>query len=342
MAEQSVLVVEDTDEIRELVVTVLRRAGFDVREASSGAAVPGGGPADAPDLIVLDLGLPDADGTEVCRQIRAETQCYVLMLTARAEEVDLLIGLAVGADGYMAKPFSPRELVARVQAMLRFPRQAPAAEPAAQAEESVRRLAELEVDEESREVRVDGAVVDLTRTEFDLLAALASRPGRVLQRETLLREVWQTDWEGNLRLVEAHMSNLRRKLRRGGAELAGDPHRARRRLPARRRLTSHDAREPRDRRSRGSLVFARGQQVDEGRQRGRRGPAVGGLRRHREARLVGEGIGVLDGGGRRPRRRDHREDRAVDAEVRVHHVAGHAGGRAGRPGDSHVQVRVLA
>jgi DNA-binding response OmpR family regulator len=137
------------------------------------------------------------------------------MLTARAEEVDLLIGLAVGADGYMAKPFSPRELVARVQAMLRFPRQAPAPEPAA-VEETVRRLNELEVDEETREVRVDGAVVDLTRTEFDLLAALASRPGRVLQRETLLREVWQTDWEGNLRLVEAHMSNLRRKLLAAG------------------------------------------------------------------------------------------------------------------------------
>jgi DNA-binding response OmpR family regulator len=210
---QSVLVVEDTDEIRELVTTVLRRAGFDVREAASGAACLEEVRRDAPDLIVLDLGLPDADGTEVCRQIRAETQCYVLMLTARAEEVDLLIGLAVGADGYMAKPFSPRELVARVQAMLRFPRTAPTAvEPAVVAEESVRRLAELEVDEESREVRVDGAVVDLTRTEFDLLAALASRPGRVLQRETLLREVWQTDWEGNLRLVEAHMSNLRRKL----------------------------------------------------------------------------------------------------------------------------------
>ena len=213
MPAQSVLVVEDTDEIRELVTTVLRRAGFDVREAASGAACLEEVRRDAPDLIVLDLGLPDADGTEVCRQIRAETQCYVLMLTARAEEVDLLIGLAVGADGYMAKPFSPRELVARVQAMLRFPRTAPAVvEPASAAEESVRRLAELEVDEESREVRVDGAVVDLTRTEFDLLAALASRPGRVLQRETLLREVWQTDWEGNLRLVEAHMSNLRRKL----------------------------------------------------------------------------------------------------------------------------------
>ncbi len=213
MPAQSVLVVEDTDEIRELVTTVLRRAGFDVREAASGAACLEEVRRQAPDLIVLDLGLPDADGTEVCRQVRAETQCYVLMLTARADEVDLLIGLAVGADGYMAKPFSPRELVARVQAMLRFPRTAPApVESAVAEEESVRRLAELEVDEDTREVRVDGSVVDLTRTEFDLLAALASRPGRVLQRETLLREVWQTDWEGNLRLVEAHMSNLRRKL----------------------------------------------------------------------------------------------------------------------------------
>jgi DNA-binding response OmpR family regulator len=212
VAGQSVLVVEDTDEIRELVTTVLRRAGMEVREVGSGAAALEEVRRDPPDLIVLDLGLPDADGTEVCRQIRAETQCYVLMLTARAEEVDLLIGLAVGADGYMAKPFSPRELVARVQAMLRFPRTPQIPEPRAAAEDSVRRLNELEVDEESREVRVDGEVVDLTRTEFDLLAALASRPGRVLQRETLLREVWQTDWEGNLRLVEAHMSNLRRKL----------------------------------------------------------------------------------------------------------------------------------
>jgi DNA-binding response OmpR family regulator len=209
---QSVLVVEDTDEIRELVTTVLTKAGMDVRAVASGAACMEELRRQVPDVVVLDLGLPDADGTEVCRQIRAETQCYVLMLTARAEEVDLLIGLAVGADGYMAKPFSPRELVARVQAMLRFPRPVQSGAPEATPEESVRRLAELEVDEESREVRVDGAVVDLTRTEFDLLAALASRPGRVLQRETLLREVWQTDWEGNLRLVEAHMSNLRRKL----------------------------------------------------------------------------------------------------------------------------------
>jgi DNA-binding response OmpR family regulator len=216
VAGQSVLVVEDTDEIRELVTTVLTRAGMDVRSVGSGAEALEEVRRQTPDLVVLDLGLPDADGTEVCRQIRAETECYVLMLTARAEEVDLLIGLAVGADGYMAKPFSPRELVARVQAMLRRPRTVAPPEPVPAAEDAVLRLAELEVDEDSREVRVDGAVVDLTRTEFDLLAALASRPGRVLQRETLLREVWQTDWEGNLRLVEAHMSNLRRKLLAAG------------------------------------------------------------------------------------------------------------------------------
>ena len=214
MPEQSVLVVEDTEEIRELVTTVLGRAGFAVRAVGTGGEALEEVRRDPPDLIVLDLGLPDADGTEVCRQIRAETQCYVLMLTARAEEVDLLLGLAVGADGYMAKPFSPRELVARVQALLRRPRlHAPPPEPV---EETVLRLADLEVDEDTREVRVDGAVVDLTRTEFDLLAALATRPGRVLQRETLLREVWQTDWEGSVRLVEAHMSNLRRKLQAAG------------------------------------------------------------------------------------------------------------------------------
>jgi DNA-binding response OmpR family regulator len=215
LPEQSVLVVEDTDEIRELVATVLGKAGFDVRAVATGAECLAEVRRQTPDLIVLDLGLPDADGTEICRQVRAETECYVLMLTARAEEVDLLIGLAVGADGYMAKPFSPREFVARVQAMLRRPR-SDVPTPREPVEETVRRLAELEVDEDSREVRVDGAVVDLTRTEFDLLAALASRPGRVLQRETLLREVWQTDWEGNLRLVEAHMSNLRRKLQAAG------------------------------------------------------------------------------------------------------------------------------
>ena len=215
MAAQSVLVVEDTEEIRELVATVLARAGLEVRAVGSAAECLAEVRRCAPDLVVLDLGLPDGDGTEVCRQLRTESGCYVLMLTARAEEVDLLVGLAVGADGFMAKPFSPRELVARVQAMLRRPRVAAPA-PA----DAVVRLADLEVDEDTREVRVDGAVVDLTRTEFDLLAALASRPGRVLQRETLLREVWHSEWAGSLRLVEAHMSNLRRKLQAAGLSAA--------------------------------------------------------------------------------------------------------------------------
>ncbi|MGY1711740.1 response regulator [Geodermatophilus sp. SYSU D00758] len=215
MTEQSVLVVEDTEEIRDLVSTVLRRAGLAVTAVGTAAAALAEIRRAEPDLVVLDLGLPDADGTEVCRQIRASSACYVLMLTARAEEVDLLVGLAVGADGYMAKPFSPRELVARVQVMLRRPR-VPARPTGPEPAGSVLRLADLEVDEDTREVRVDGAVVDLTRTEFDLLAALAARPGRVLQRETLLREVWQTDWAGSVRLVEAHMSNLRRKLQAAG------------------------------------------------------------------------------------------------------------------------------
>jgi DNA-binding response OmpR family regulator len=146
----------------------------------------------------------------VCRQLRAMSDCYVLMLTARAEEVDMLVGLAVGADGYMVKPFSPRELTARVQTMLRRARPEPAdVEPDVS---NVERVGDLEVDLDAREVRIEATNIPVTRTEFDLLAMLASKPGRVFQRETLLREVWQTDWDGNVRLVEVHMSNLRRKL----------------------------------------------------------------------------------------------------------------------------------
>ena len=207
---RSVLVVEDTDDIRELVVTVLRRAGMDVREASTGRDALMLVREQQPDLVVLDLGLPDADGMEVCRQLREMSDCYVLILTARAEEVDVLVGLAVGADGYMVKPFSPRELTARVQTMLRRSRPEPAdVEPDVH---NVQRVGDLEVDLDAREVRIATTNIPVTRTEFDLLAMLAGKPGRVFARETLLREVWQTDWDGNVRLVEVHMSNLRRKL----------------------------------------------------------------------------------------------------------------------------------
>lgn len=213
--KHSVLVVEDTDDIRELVVTVLERAGLDVRSANTGRDALARVQECPPDLVVLDLGLPDADGTEVCRQLRTLSDCYVLMLTARAEEVDMLVGLAVGADGYMVKPFSPRELTARVQTMLRRARPATAA-PAPAEDARLQRLGDLEVNLETREVRVFAHEVTVTRTEFDLLAMLVSKPGRVFQRESLLREVWQTDWEGNVRLVEVHMSNLRRKLSAAG------------------------------------------------------------------------------------------------------------------------------
>lgn len=219
----SVLVVEDADDIRALVVRVMQRAGIDVREARNGRECLARVHEQQPDLVVLDVGLPDTDGTEVCRQLRAMSNCYVLMLTGRAEEVDVLVGLASGADGYMIKPFSPRELTARVQAMLRRTRPEPAAvvhdrqlrrrstdlEPDVG---NVRRVGDLEVDLDAREVRIATTHIPVTRTEFDLLAILAGKPGRVFERETLLREVWQTDWEGDARLVEVHMSNLRRKL----------------------------------------------------------------------------------------------------------------------------------
>jgi DNA-binding response OmpR family regulator len=209
-----VLIVEDQALVRELLSVALTQAGHLVRTADCGAAALESARAEPPDLVVLDLGLPDLDGVEVCRRLRAASEdCYVLMLTGRTDEVDVLVGLAVGADGYLTKPVSPRELVARVGAMLRRPR-VPDAGPAAQ----VCRVGELEVDLDAREVRVAARELRLTRIEFDLLATLAGRPGRVFQRETLLREVWRTDWEGSLRLVEVHVSNLRRKLAAAGLD----------------------------------------------------------------------------------------------------------------------------
>ncbi|SCX43142.1 DNA-binding response regulator, OmpR family, contains REC and winged-helix (wHTH) domain [Klenkia marina] len=231
MTRGSVLVVEDVPEVRALVSTTLAGVGLGVRAVGTARECLAEVGAVQPDVIVLDRGLPDADGTELCRELRSRTHAYVLMVSTHADEVDVLVGLAAGADGYMAVPFSPRELAARVQAFLRRPVTGPVTSPtpavpgATVADRVTVRvpsartvLADLEVDDGAREVRVRGEVVPLTRTEFDLLHALASRPGRVLQRRTLLREVWGSDWEGHLRLVEAHMSNLRRKLAAAGLE----------------------------------------------------------------------------------------------------------------------------
>jgi DNA-binding response OmpR family regulator len=223
-----VLVVEDVPEVRALVTITLAEVGLGVRAVGTARECLAEIGQVQPDVIVLDRGLPDADGTDLCRELRSRTSAYVLMVSSRATEVDVLVGLAAGADGYMAVPFSPRELAARVQAFLRRPVTAPVAVPASPAATGDRLtvrvpttrtvLADLEVDDGAREVRVHGEVVPLTRTEFDLLQALASHPSRVLQRRTLLREVWGSDWEGHLRLVEAHMSNLRRKLAVAGLE----------------------------------------------------------------------------------------------------------------------------
>jgi DNA-binding response OmpR family regulator len=159
-------------------------------------------------VVVLDLGLPGLDGIEVCRRLRTFSDCYVVMLTARSEEVDKLVGLGVGADDYLTKPFSPRELVARVRAMLRRPRAA-----ATDADvEPARTFGSLRVDVVSREVYVDGTPVELTRTEFDVLAALSARPRMAFSRRQLIDAVWGDGWVGDEHLVDVHIGHLRRKL----------------------------------------------------------------------------------------------------------------------------------
>ena len=169
-----------------------------------------------PDVVVLDLGLPGIDGIEVCRELRTFSDAYVVMLTARDTELDTVVGLSVGADDYVTKPFSPRELVARIRAMLRRPRTAPAYEtprPGPGGTEAPPRVfGALRIDVAGREVFLGEEPVMLTRTEFDVLAALSSRPGVVFSRRQLIEAVWGESWVGNEHLVDVHVGHLRRKL----------------------------------------------------------------------------------------------------------------------------------
>lgn len=201
-----VLVVEDDPDLAVLVAEYLRRDGHEVTSSGDGLRALELARSLRPDVVVLDLGLPGLDGIELCRRLRTFSDCYVLMLTARADEVDTLVGLSVGADDYLTKPFSPRELVARVRVLLRRPRSA----DAASGDEAV--VGDVRVDFEGREVRQGGAVVDLTRTEFDVLAALARRPQRAFSRRQLVDEVWGPDWVGDQHLVDVHVAAIRRKL----------------------------------------------------------------------------------------------------------------------------------
>lgn len=204
------LVVDDEPALAEVVVGYLARDGFEVEVAVDGEDALSRARTLDPDVVVLDLGLPGIDGIEVCRQLRTFSDCYVVMLTARAEEVDTLVGLSVGADDYVTKPFSPRELVARIRAMLRRPRAGPFS--ADKSPGPVLHVGDMVVDINAREVRVAGEAVQLTRTEFDVLAALAERPSHVMSRAALLEALWGGAWVGDEHVVDVHVLHLRQKL----------------------------------------------------------------------------------------------------------------------------------
>jgi len=202
----TIVVVEDDHNISDLLDLYLRREGFRVIQAVDGAAGLGAVERERPRLVILDVGLPGGiDGIEVCRRLRGSGRVPVLMLTARDAEVDRVLGLEMGADDYVTKPFSPRELVARVKAILRRS-EGPRDEP------DTVSVGAVEVDRGRREVRVDGQVVALATREFDLLNHLAGHPGLVLSRRQLLDSVWGSDWYGDERTVDVHVRQLRKKL----------------------------------------------------------------------------------------------------------------------------------
>jgi DNA-binding response OmpR family regulator len=208
-SEQRVLVVEDERTIAEAVAARLRAEGFAVQTVGDGPSAVAAARRTPPDVIVLDVMLPGFDGLEVCRRIQAERPVPVLMLTARDDETDLLVGLAVGADDYLTKPFSMRELAARVKALVRrAAKSATAGPPGVPAI----RVGDLEINQAERRVLRAGVEVHLTPTEFDLLVHLAGRPRTVLARERLLADVWGWADASGTRTVDSHIKGLRRKL----------------------------------------------------------------------------------------------------------------------------------
>ena len=204
-----ILVVDDEHSIVDLVRGYLEREGFEVFAAFDGPTAIERARELAPDLVVLDVMLPGVDGIEVCRQVRQFSDAYVLMLTARTEEVDRIVGLTVGADDYLTKPFSPRELVARVRAMLRRPRTVAVQEDSG--DDALLRLGDLVIDSSRHMVSRDLVEIDLTAREFALLAMLAEQPGRVFTRAQILDRIWASEFYDE-HVVEVHLANLRRKL----------------------------------------------------------------------------------------------------------------------------------
>ena len=200
------LVVDDEPPLVKVLASYLEREGFEVATAGDGErAVELAGELD-PDVIVLDLMLPGIDGIEACRRIRSFSDAYIVMLTARVEEIDRIVGLSTGADDYVTKPFSPGELMARVRAMLRRPRVPRGAAT------DVRHLGDLDIDPGAREVRRAGKPIELTKIEFDLLETLSAAPRVVFSREHLIERVWGAGWFGDDHVVDVHIANLRGKL----------------------------------------------------------------------------------------------------------------------------------
>ena len=209
VSQLQILMVEDEEKIASSLLDALTLEGFGVTWAATGRAAlePG-----EHDLVLLDLGLPDLDGLEVCRQLRARSAVPIIVLTARGEEIDRVMGLEIGADDYVVKPFSMRELVARIRAVVRrmdrFGEQRPA--------EVAQQVGPLAIDRRRRQVHLDGAAVELTAKEFDLLAYLALEPGAVTSRQTLLTELWDAHWYGPTKTVDVHVASIRRKLGQPG------------------------------------------------------------------------------------------------------------------------------
>jgi two-component system, OmpR family, response regulator RegX3 len=196
-----VLIVEDEQPIAEPLAEGLRREGFEVEWAATGAAAL---EADEPDVVLLDLRLPDMDGLDVCRTIRARSEVPIIIVSARGDEPDRVVGLELGADDYVVKPFGLRELIARIRAVTRRGKTTPG--------DGAVQVGELEVDPRARRVRLGGRELDLTPKEFDVLVMLARDPGAVVSRRSLLDEVWETSWYGSSKTIDVHVAALRRKL----------------------------------------------------------------------------------------------------------------------------------
>ncbi len=201
------LVVDDEPPLVKVVSTYLEREGFLVQSTGDGEEAVVLAREFEPDVIVLDLMLPGIDGIEACRRIRSFSDAYIVMLTARVEEIDRIVGLSTGADDYVTKPFSPGELMARVRAMLRRPRASRSPQSPA-----VRRFGDLEIDPDAREVRLGARPVELTKLEFDLLDVLSGEPRVAFSRERLLERVWGSGWFGDDHVVDVHIANVRNKL----------------------------------------------------------------------------------------------------------------------------------